>query len=129
MCVSISITSFMCFSITNSLNANKVNYLCCNVKYFNLDLSLNFLHHLSIKFVFYFTIVYFFYHVVKKIVFLKNYNPTRVYNPVHRFDVLAWLSGFIGLTVYPLVGYVFLVFDLLIVFNIFLDFIFQYCIG
>jgi hypothetical protein len=44
---------------------NMVNYLCCDVKYFDLHLSLNFLKHLSIRLMFYFMIVYFFYHVVK----------------------------------------------------------------
>ena len=64
MYLSIFITNFMCFSITNILKAkfikhNKVNYSCYDVKYFDLYLSLNFLQHLRIRLIFYFVIVFF----------------------------------------------------------------------
>jgi hypothetical protein len=65
MCVLISIINFVFFNykfilIEKIIKHNKVNYLCCDIKYFYLHLSLNFLQHLSIRLVFYFVIVYFF---------------------------------------------------------------------
>jgi hypothetical protein len=45
--------------IEKVIKHNKVNYLCCDVKYLYLHLSLNCSQHLIIMLVFYFVIVFF----------------------------------------------------------------------
>jgi len=47
--------------IEKFIKNNKVNYRYCNVKYFDLHLSFNFLQHFSIRLLFYFAIIYIFF--------------------------------------------------------------------
>ena len=45
--------------IEKFIKCNKLNYSCCDVKYFDIHLLLNFLQYLSIRLMFYFAIVIF----------------------------------------------------------------------
>jgi len=77
---------------------NKVNYSYCNVKYFDLHLSLKFFYRISLLYWYFILRLYFFFIMyLNKKIWKTNYNPIEVHNLVYKFCVLALVSWFIGL--------------------------------